>query len=86
MSIKFVNNLIFAAFFPDYRLVANNMTSTNSGLLEFFDIYWNYTRGIAGYGWMPHCIDTFTISIADFYCRKLNYSHADRYGTVSALG
>lgn len=88
VSIIILSGLYFSAFVPLYRLVNNNSNEIrpNSGLLEFFNVYWNHTKGIGGYDWIPHCIATFNISIADYYCRKLGYSHAERYGTVRALG
>ena len=68
------------------RRLVRNGTSQNSGRLEFYNEYWNYSLGIAGYDWLPICIIWFDISDADQFCRHLGYLHSASYDTVKNLG
>lgn len=66
-----------------YRLVNNGTKSPNSGLLEFYGVYFVESLSIGGYDWISLCSITFNIPKADFFCRRLGYLRSERFNTVT---
>ena len=86
------SDIFLAGIVYDYRLVNDNNDNrttgnlTAGGRLEFFNLYYDYEVGVAGYGWLPICISSFDFKAADYFCRKLGYLKFERFDTVPVLG
>ena len=97
LYLKFNNtpgtsDIFLAGIVYDYRLVNDNndirttCNLTTGGRLEFFNLYYDYEVGVAGYGWLPICISSFDFKAADYFCRKLGYLKFERFDRVHVLG